>query len=329
MKICVVGAGAIGGWAAAWLARAGHEVSLVARGLHLDALRASGLTYESNGKRETFAVHAADDPMAFGAQDVVLLGLKAYSISAMLPLLAPLLGPDTMVVPAVNGVPWWYFYREGGRYDGSTIVCLDPKGEMFDMLDPRRIIGCVVHGAAEVVAPGVVRHVSGARFILGEPDGSDSPRARRLAATMTAAGFDSPLSLRIRDDIWMKLVGNLSYNPVAALTLARMDEINANENLLDLIRVLIREAMAVAAAYGAKIAVGVEERIEIARRIGASRISMHQDVVRGRPIEIDAVVGSVVELARKAGIPTPMIDAVHALIAERARHLGLNQSDGC
>jgi 2-dehydropantoate 2-reductase len=322
MKICVVGAGAIGCWFGAWMARAGHEVSLLARGAHLAALEAGGLEFEDGDRRERFAMRAASDPAELGRHDLVLIGLKAYSIAAMLPRLVPLLGEDTVVMPAINGLPWWYFYKEGGRFDGKNIACLDRDNSMFAALAPRHIVGCVVHGSAEVVAPGVVRHTSGNRFIVGEPDGSASPRIAALAAAMREAGFDAPVTPRIREEIWTKLAGNLSYNPVAALTLARMDEINANDDLLALIRPLIAETMAVAAAYGVNIPVTVEERIGIARKIGRAKISMHQDVERGRPLETDGIIGSVVELARLAGVATPMTSVVLALVAERARHLG-------
>ena len=321
MKICVVGAGAIGCWFGAWMARAGHEVSLLARGAHLEALQADGLKFEDGDKRETFVVRAASEPADLGRHDLVLLGLKAYSIAGMLPRLAPLLGPDTIVMPAINGLPWWYFYKEGGRFDGSTISCLDRNGDMFAALDPSLLIGCVVHGSAEVVAPGVVRHNSGDRYIVGEPDGGMSPRILALAAAMRAAGFDVPVTPRIREEIWTKLAGNLSYNPIAALTLARMDEINANAALLDVIRPMIAETIAVAAAYGVTIPVTVEERIGIARKIGRAKISMHQDVERGRPLETDGIIGSVVELARRAGAATPVTSMVLALIEERARHI--------
>jgi 2-dehydropantoate 2-reductase len=321
VKLCVVGAGAIGGWTAAWMARAGHEVSLVARGAHLEALRRGGLTLVSAGGRATHALPASSDPADFGVQDAVFVCLKTPSIAAMLPRIAPLVGPGTIVVPAINGLPWWYFYKAGGASDGAVIECLDPERRMFAALDPRHIVGCVVHAAAEVAAPGVVVHTAGKRLILGEPDGSRSARALRLAAAMAEAGFDAPVVPDIRVEIWVKLVGNLSYNPVAALTLAGMHEINANAGLLALIGTMIEEAMRVAEAYGIRVPMSVEERIAIAKKLGNAKISMHQDVERRRPLEVEAIIGSVAELARKAGIATPMIDAVHALVAERARHL--------
>jgi 2-dehydropantoate 2-reductase len=321
MKICIVGAGAIGGLTGAWFARAGHEVVLVARGAHLDALREGGLTLASEGRRETLRVRASAEPADFGVQDAVFICLKAYSVAAMLPRLKAMVGPETMVVPAINGLPWWYFYREGGRFDGAAIDCLDPRREMFAALDPKHIIGCVVHGAAEVTEPGVITHTGGNRFVVGEPDRSASARVQRLAAAMNAAGFETPVAQDIRVEVWTKLVGNLSYNPVAALTLAHMQEINRNAGLLALIRALIVESMRVADAYGVRVPMTVEERIGITKKLGNSKISMHQDIDKHRPLEIDAIVGAVVELARKAGIATPMIDLVQALIAERASHL--------
>ena len=321
MRICVVGAGAIGGLVAAWFARAGHEVCAVARGAHLEALRANGLTLLAGGKRTVLPLRASDDPAGFGIQEAVFVCLKTHSIGAMLPRLKTLLGPDTMVIPAINGLPWWYFFREGGRFDGQSVACLDPDGSMFSALDPRHILGCVVHAAAQVTAPGVVSHTAGRLFILGELDRSVSERAGRLAAAMNAAGFEARLAADIRVEIWIKLIGNLSYNPVAALALAHMDDIHGSEALLALIRRMMEEAMRVAGAYGVRIPMTVDERIDIARQLAGAKISMHQDVEKRRPLETEAIVGAVVELARKAGIATPMVDAVYALIAERARHL--------
>lgn len=321
MKICIVGAGSVGGLTGAWLARAGHEVSLVARGAHLESIRANGLTLAEEGRRESFRLPVSEEPADFGVQDAVFVCLKTYSIAAMLPRLNTLVGPGTTVVPAINGLPWWYFYREGGRFDGRPIDCLDPGGAMLAALDPARILGCVVHAAAQVSDPGVVTHTAGKLFVLGEPDRSRSARAERLAAAMNEAGFEVKIAGDIRVEVWTKLVGNLSYNPIAALTLARMNDINGSEALLRVIRVLMQEAMRVAEAYGARVPVTIEERIGISRRLAGAKISMHQDIEKRRPLETEAIVGAVAELARKAGIATPMIDAVYALIAERARHL--------
>jgi 2-dehydropantoate 2-reductase len=321
VKVCIVGAGAIGGLAGAWLARAGHEVCLVARGAQLEALKRNGLALVEGDKRTEFKLRASDEPADFGVQDAVFLCLKTYSIAAMLPRLKTLVGADTVVVPAINGLPWWYFYKEGGKLDGRPVDSLDPAGAMLSALDPGHIVGCVVHAAAEVKEPGVVKHTAGRLFILGEPDRTISARAEHLTAAMNAAGFEAKLAPDIRVEIWTKLVGNLSYNPVAALTLARMNDINGNEALLGLIRALMEEAMRVAEAYGARVPMTIEERIGISRKLAGAKISMHQDVERRRPLETEAIVGAVVELARKAGIATPMIDAIYALVAERARHI--------
>ena len=321
MKICVVGAGAIGGLVASGFARAGNEVSLVARGAQLEALRANGLTFLSGEKREVFRLRASDEPSELGAQDAVFLCLKTHSIAAMLPRTKPLLGRDTVVVPAINGLPWWYFYKEGGRFDGQPVACLDPAGTLFQALDPGRVLGCVVHAAAQVSEPGVVRHTAGREFLIGEPDRSRSARAERLVAAMNAAGFEARHAAEIRLEIWIKLIGNLSYNPVAALALAHMNDIHGSGPLLALIRAMIEEGMRVAEAYGVRIPMTVDERIGVAKKLAGAKISMHQDVEKRRPLEVDAIIGAVAELARKAEVATPMIDAIHALIAERARHL--------
>jgi len=321
VKVCIVGAGAIGGLVASGFARAGHEVSLVARGAHLDALRAAGLTLLSGQKREVFRLRAAADPSELGVHDAVFICLKTPSIAAMLPRMKPLVGTDTVVIPAINGLPWWYFYREGGRLDGRPVACLDPSGTLFQALDPACILGCVVHAAAEVAEPGTVRHTAGKVFLIGEPDRSRSARAERLVAAMNAAGFEASLATDIRLEIWIKLIGNVSYNPVAALALAHMNDIHGSESLLGLIRKMMEEAMRVAEAYGVRIPMTVDERIGVAKKLAGAKISMHQDVERRRPLEVDAIVGAVVELARRAAIATPLIDAVWALVAERAKHL--------
>jgi 2-dehydropantoate 2-reductase len=320
MKFCIVGAGAIGGLLGARLAASGHDVSLVARGAHLAAIREAGLAIKDGPGVQRYALPAADDPAQFGPQDAVVIALKAYSIGPMLARLAPLLTPDTAVVTAINGIPWWYFCRAGGAFDGAPIECLDPDGAMVRALDPKHLVGCVVHGSAELVAPGVVHHTSGDTFILGEIDGRLTPRVGAIAGAIEAAGLKAPVTARIRDDVWTKLIGNTSYNPVAALTGALMSDINANPALIALIRAMMLEGIAVAAALGCRMTVSLEERFALARRLGAVKVSMLQDLERGRPLEIDAIVTAVSELGRKVGVPTPTIDGVEALVRERARH---------
>ncbi len=317
MKACIVGAGAIGGFLGAHLVQAGHEVSLIARGAHLAALRGNGLVLRSKGATLALRVNAHESTDGLGPQDAVFISLKAYSIAAMLPRLAPLLDARTVVIPVINGIPWWYFYKEGGRFDGEPVASVDPGGAMLRSLDRARILGCVVHVAAEVVAPGVIEHAAGRRFILGEPDGSLSGRAERMAAELAQAGLEAPLSQRIRDDVWTKLIGNLAFNPICALIAARMDQAMGDPAIVELTRTVMGEGMRVGEAYGARFAISIEERMEMAKRIGNSKVSMLQDLERGRPIESEAIVGAVCELGRRVGVATPTMDLVHALIRQR------------
>ncbi|MCE2970928.1 MAG: 2-dehydropantoate 2-reductase [Burkholderiales bacterium] len=325
MKVAIVGAGGIGATLGARLAQAGHEVSLVARGAHLAALRAGGLRFVDHvdGRSATLPLPASDDPADFAAQDLVVIGLKAHAIAPMLPRIAPLIGADTVVLPAINGLPWWYFYKEGGPLDGQRVQALDPQGTMFAALDCAHIVGCVVHIAAEARAAGEVHHTGGRRLILGEPDGSESLRLRALCAALTAAGFQAEASTRIRLDVWVKLLGNLSFNPVAALTGYLMNQICADEDLLGVIRTTMREGMAVSAHYGYPMPMTPDQRIDLARQLGAAKISMLQDLEARKPLELTAIVGAVIELAERAGIDVPTIRHVHALTLARARALGI------
>ena len=329
MKICIVGAGGIGATLGARLALAGHAVSLVARGAHLQALRAGGLQLVDlvNHAQQRLVLAASDDPAALareaGAQDVVFIGLKAHAIAAMLPRIAPLVGAATVVVPAINGLPWWYFHREGSALEGTPVRALDPQGTMFAALDPAQLLGCVVHIAAEVRAPGSVHYTGGRRLILGEPDRSQSPRLARVCAALGAAGFDAVASADIRKDVWWKLIGNLSFNPVAALTGYLMSQLCADESALGVIRAVMREGMAVAAAFGYPIAMTPDERIGVARQLGAAKISMLQDLEQRRPLELDAIVGAVLELGERTGIDMPATRLVNALTLARCRALGI------
>jgi 2-dehydropantoate 2-reductase len=271
----------------------------------------------------TFRLAASADPSDFGAQDLVVIALKAHAVAAMLPRLAPLLDGATVVLPALNGLPWWYFHRAGGRYDGMRLRSLDPDGTMDEALDAARVVGCVVHLAAEAVAPGRVQHTAGRRLIVGEPDGSNSERLRRIAAALQAAGFDCEVSGQIRLAIWTKLIGNMSFNPVATLTGYRMDQICGDSQLLDVIRGGLREGIEVAARLGVTIGVTVEQRIDIARQLGAARISMLQDLEQRRRLELAAIVGAVIELAELTQVPVPATRTLHALVRARAAALGI------
>jgi 2-dehydropantoate 2-reductase len=324
MKICVVGAGAIGGILAARMAHAGLQVSVIARGAHLEAIRRDGLTLIAPDGSINVRVTASDDPAALarqaGQQEVIFFGLKAHQIPAMLPALTPLIEPETVVVPALNGVPWWYFFREGGRFDGEPVRCLDPNGDLFGLLDPHHVVGCVVHASGEVTAPGEVTWNGQKTFVLGEPDGSLSRRLNALADALRRSGLEPKVTERIRDDVWMKLIGNTSFNPVAALTRARMDAICANPALIAFIRAVMEEMTQVAGAYGIRQLVSIDKRLEIAKSIGPVKISMHQDLDLGRAMEVDAIVGAFIELAGKVGVPVPLTHALYGLIAELARN---------
>ncbi len=321
MKICVVGAGSIGGLIAAYLARSGFDTRVVARGAHLRAIQAQGLSVVAPEERFTVRLPADEDPAAFGVQEIVFLGLKAHQIPQMLPRIKPLIGAHTVVVPAINGLPWWYFFREGGPQDGTPIRCLDPKGDMFANLDPHRIVGAVVHAAAEVSAPGEIRSNGRRTFYLGEPDGSLSRRLNALADTMVRGGLEAHVSDNIRAEVWMKLVGNLTFNPVAALTRANLTQICDNPGLISYTRRMMDEGNAVSAAYGVPQTVSVEKRLELARGVGPVRSSMLQDLEAGRPMEVEPIIGSVVELAAAKGIAIPYTESLYAMITELARRL--------
>ncbi|HVG05984.1 MAG TPA: 2-dehydropantoate 2-reductase [Burkholderiaceae bacterium] len=325
MRVAVVGAGSIGAVLGAKLAATGNEVTLIARGAHLEGIRTRGLTLVDHvGKHSgTYRLPAGDDPAAFGAQDLIIIGLKAHAIAAMLPRMQSLIAENTVVVPAINGLPWWYFHGVGGALEGTVLHALDPRGSMFAALAPRHILGCVVHIAAEVRAAAEVHHTNGARIILGEPDGSITERLQRICAALGAAGFEAIRSTDIRLDIWTKLVGNLSFNPIAALTGYLMSEIVADDDVLDVIRAMMREGMQVAHRYGVQIPMTVEQRIDLARQLGAAKISMLQDLEQRRQLELDAIVGSVIELAERASVAVPTIRHVHALTQARVRALGI------
>jgi 2-dehydropantoate 2-reductase len=318
MRICVFGAGAIGSLIGARLAASGAEVSLVARGAHLDAIRRRGLVLLEGAHRIETRPRATDDPAQLGPQDHVIVALKASSVPDAVNAMAPLLERHTSIVTAQNGIPWWFFHAFPGELAGRRVESVDPGGRVWRALGPERAIGCVVYPSCEVIEPGVVRHLAGERLMLGEPDGSVTPRVEEIAAALHAVGFRAPVRRRIRDDIWLKLWGNVSFNPVSALTLATVEEIGAHAPTLAVVRAMMEETAAVARALGARFAVDVDKRIEWALGAGEHRTSMLQDLERGRPLEIDALVGAVVELGTLVSVPTPTIDAMLALLELRA-----------
>ena len=323
MKICVFGAGAIGGYMGAKLATAGAEVSLVARGPHLAAMRENGLRLISEDEDLTVPVTASDDPATLGVQDYVIVTLKAHSVPGVVDKMQPLIGDNTTIVSGVNGVPWWYFHGLDGPYEGTRLETVDPGNVQWDGFGPDRVLGCVVYPAAEVAEPGVVKHVEGNRFSLGEPDGSKSERAMALSKALTAAGLKAPVRPKLRDEIWVKLWGNLSFNPISALTHATLDVLCTDEGTRAVARDMMLEAQRIAETLGVKFPIDVDRRIKGGAEVGAHRTSMLQDLEAGRPMEIDALVGSVQELGRITGTPTPTIDAVLTLVTLRAKVAGL------
>ena len=323
MKICIFGAGAIGGYMGAKLAEVGADVSLVARGPHLQAMRDKGLTLIEGGETVTHTVTASDDPSDLGPQDYLIITLKAHSVPPVVDRMQPLIGPDTTIVSGVNGVPWWYFHKLGGPYDGTRLETVDPGNAQWNGFGPDRVLGCVVYPAAEVSEPGTVRHIEGNRFSLGEPDGTRSDRAVALSKALTAAGLKAPVRPKLRDEIWVKLWGNLSFNPISALTHATLDVICTEPGTRGVARAMMVEAQEIAEKLGVKFPIDVDRRIDGGAAVGAHRTSMLQDLDAGRPMEIDALVASVAELGRLVEVPTPTIDTVLALVRQRARTAGL------
>ncbi len=316
MKIAIVGAGSIGGYLGAKLALAGEDVTLIARGPHLAAMARHGLKLISPDGTEAVAagVRATADMAEAGPQDAVFVTLKAHSVPAIAPAMRALYGPETTVVTMQNGVPWWYFRKHGGPYEGTRITTVDPDGIVEANTEIDRVIASVVYPAAELAAPGVVRHIEGDRFSLGELDGVKTERIQQLAQTLMRAGLKAPIRPRIRAEIWVKLWGNLAFNPISALTRATLVDIARFPLTRDLARAMMAEAQTVAEKLEIKFPIGIEQRINGVEEVGAHKTSMLQDIETGRPTEVDAIVGSVAELGRLTDTPTPAIDAIYASV---------------
>ena len=323
MKIAIYGAGAIGAHLGAMLARTEHDVSLIARGPHLKAMQENGLTFRS--AEEEFTVHptATDDPASLGPQDYVIVTLKAHQSAGVVDLMQPMLGPETAVVTCMNGVPWWYFHGLGGDLEGKTLETVDPGQKQWRDLGPERAIGCIVYPATEIVEPGVCQHIEGNTYSLGEPSGERTERAKTLSQALIAGGLRAPVRTAIRDEIWVKLWGNLCFNPISALTHATLEDIGTEPGTREVVVKLMQEGQAVGEALGAKFKVPLEKRLAGAVAVGAHKTSMLQDLERGRPMEIDALVTAVAELGDIVGVDTPMLDAVLALVQLRAKTAGL------
>jgi 2-dehydropantoate 2-reductase len=322
MRVGVFGAGAIGGLLGAYLSRSGVEVTFVARGPHLAAMQSRGVTIRS--QEQTFTAHprCVADAAEAGPQDYVIVTLKAHGLPAAAPAIATMLGGTGTLVTGINGVPYWYFYGLDGPWRDRRIESVDPGGRVWDILPPSRVIHTVVYPAAEVTEPGVIDHGYGDRFTLGEPDGTRTPRIEALSAALIASGLKAPIRPRIRDEIWVKLWGNMAFNPLSALTTATLDRITTEPGLRAVCRTMMEEGRVVAEALGARFAIDVDRRITGGAEVGAHKTSMLQDLERGRPMEIDALLGAVVELGEVAGRETPTCRTVLALLRERARQAG-------
>ena len=334
MRICVIGAGAIGGLLAVRLAQSGQEVSVIARGAHLEAITKNGLTLiGEDGSKSQVSLKASQSMRDIGPQDVVVLGMKAHQIVAILDELPALLHADTMVMSAQNGIPWWYFIKHGGPHDGLALKSIDPGGVISKGIDSDRLIGSVVYPAGEIVAPGIIRHIEGNRFSLSEIDNQPSDRVNALSHILREAGFKAPVSSDIRGEIWTKLWGNLAFNPISALTHATLAEICAFETTRALADHMMREAQSIGESLGVRFRISIDKRIAAAAAVGEHKTSMLQDVEAGRALELAALMGVVLELGQITGIATPHISAIYAcshlldhVLNKKASRLSLSQS---
>ena len=323
MKICIYGAGAIGGWIGARLAALGEPVSVVARGATLAALQTHGLRLQQAEGLLQVPVQAADNAAALGVQDLVVVAVKAPALAEVARDIAPLLGPHTMVLTAMNGVPWWFFQGFGGAYAGTALKAVDASGAIAAAIPARHVVGCVVHASCALQAPGVVQHHFGNKLILGEPSGQQTERAKALAALLKRAGFEAPLSEQIQRDTWYKLWGNMTVNPVSALTGATTDLILDDPLVRDFISQVMREAKEIGARIGIPSDQQPEDRHAVTRKLGAFKTSMLQDVEAGKPVELDALVTVVQELGVLTAVPTPFTDALLGLARLQSRVKGL------
>ena len=315
MRICVVGAGAIGGLLAAKLQQAGDQVSVIARGPHLAAIKANGLKLiEEDGSEVVARVTATDKIAEAGQQDLVILGMKAHQVAAVAADLKQLYAGETMVLTAQNGIPWWYFFKHGGVYEGRQLESVDPGGVVAANLPIERVLASVVYPAAEIIQPGVIKHIEGNRFSLSEIDNTETPRIKLVSETLKNAGFKAPVVSDIRAELWTKLWGNLSFNPVSALTHATLEDLCRFPLTRNLVADMMREAQGVGEALGIRFRIGIEKRIAGGEAVGPHKTSMLQDIEAGRPVEADALIGSVIELGRIVNVPTPHLDTAYALV---------------
>ena len=314
VRTAIYGAGAIGAFLGAKLALAGQDVTLIARSAHLRAMQANGVRVHTTQGELLAHPSATDDPGAVGPVDFLFLTVKAHSLTDIAPQLKPLIGPETAVVSAQNGIPWWYFQRHGGEWDGTRLESVDPGGVISEAIDPDRIIGCVVYPAAEIEEPGVIRHIEGDRFSIGELDGSTSDRCKALSQALIASGLRCPVRSQIRQDMWVKLLGNAAFNPISAITRSTLADITAHPEAGAVAKAMMAEADTVAHTLGIDVPVTIEQRFAGAARVGDHKTSMLQDLEAGRPLELESVVGAIVELGDKLDIPVPHTRAVYACV---------------
>jgi 2-dehydropantoate 2-reductase len=314
VRIVIAGAGAIGGYIGARLAQAGADVVLHARGPHLAAMQARGLRVQSPDGDFEVRPQVTGDLASIGAADVVFLGVKAHSLTALASSLPPLFGPDTIVVSTQNGIPWWYFQHLGGDLEGLTLERVDPGGAIAAAIEPRRVVASIAYFATDIAAPGVIHHTEGNRISFGEPDGTRSDRTRAIAQALIAAGFRCPTTPRIRHEIWVKLIGNVAFNPISVLTGGTLEELARHPETSRVIRDIMTESEAVAGQLGIELPISIDQRLAGAEKVGAHKTSMLQDYEAGRPMELEAVVGAVVELGDRLGVPMPATRAVYACV---------------
>jgi len=312
VRIVIVGAGAIGGYIGARLARVGASVVLFARGPHLRAMQERGLRVISADGDFEVKPEVASDLAAIGTADVVFLGVKAHSLTAVAPRLHLLFGPDTTVVSTQNGIPWWYFQDHGGELEGLRLERVDPGGVIASAIEPRRVVGALAYFATDVVEPGVIRHTEGNRISFGEPNGTRSDRTRAIAEALVAAGFRCPITTRFRHELWVKLLGNVAFNPISALTGGTLEELVRHPDTSRLVREVMMETEAVAGKLGIELPISIDQRMAGAEQVGAHKTSMLQDLEAGRPMELEAVVGAVIELGERLGVSMPATRAVYA-----------------
>jgi 2-dehydropantoate 2-reductase len=322
-RVCVAGAGAVGGLIAGRLAAAGENVSVLARGAHLRAIRDEGLLLEDGDARTVAKIVASDDPVALDKQDILLVAFKAHSLRDAAASLAPLVGPDTLIVPAMNGVPWWFFHGFGGKLAGKRLDAVDPKGEIARVLPPEQVLGAVVHLSSTMPAPGVIRRGKGNLLLVGELSRTETPRLGKVVELLRRVGFDARATHEIQREVWLKLWGNMNMNPISALTGSTADVVHDDPLTLALVRAMMNEAAAVGAALGIDMGMSVDERIAVTRELGVFKTSMLQDFEAGRTPEIDAILAAPCEIGDRLGIPMPWSKTVLGLVRQRALNLGL------